>query len=82
MTGVDTNLLIALAAVGHPHHGRAVEAFEHELKAGERMALSASVAAEFLHAITDPRRFTPALEMRSALVWLEAWTAAVERRLA
>lgn len=63
MTGIDANVLVALAAQSHPSHSQAVRVFESELSADEEFVLSPSVAAEFLHAVTDPRRLTPALEM-------------------
>lgn len=77
MIGIDANVLVALAAESHPCHSGAVGVFERELAADEQIVLSLSIAAEFLHAVTDPRRFTPALEMPEALRWLRDWTAAV-----
>ena len=70
MIGIDTNVLVALAVKSHPSHSQAVALFERELSADEEIALSISVAAEFLHAVTDLRRFTPALEMAEAIRWL------------
>lgn len=39
--------------------------------------MSPSVAAEFLHVVTDARRITPALDMNDALAWLQAWATEV-----
>src|SRR5881396_2226755 len=77
MIGVDANLLVALAAKEHPSHSQAVAAFERELAADEEFVLSPSVTAEFLHAVTDPRRLSPAQTMSDAITWLRAWTTEV-----
>lgn len=77
MIGIDANVLVALAVAGHPHHARAVHAFERALAAGEQLVLSVGVAAEFLHVVTDPRRIEPAQEMPEAVAWLRAWSAEV-----
>src|SRR5206468_12851633 len=77
MIGIDANVLVALAAKSHPSHSQAMTVFERELAADEEIALSLSVAAEFLHAVTDPRRLTPALEMTEAIRWLREWSTEV-----
>lgn len=77
MIGIDANVLVALAAKEHPHHSQAVEVFDLVLAADEDIVLSPSVAAEFLHVVTDPRRITPAQEMADAIVWLQAWATEV-----
>lgn len=78
MTGIDTNVLVALAVHSHPHHQRAVAAAEKQLAAaGGPFVISPVVVAEFLHAVTDPKRVQPALTMRAARAWLEEWGRAV-----
>lgn len=78
MTGLDTNVLVALAVRGHPHHQRALAAAAEELSAdGGPFVISPVVVAEFLHAVTDPRRVQPALPMTEAQAWLETWSRAV-----
>ena len=77
MIGIDANVLVALAAKSHPSHTQAVSVFERELAADEEVVLSLSVAAEFLHAVTDPRRLTPALEMTEAILWFQEWSTEV-----
>src|SRR6266487_7012956 len=78
MIGVDANVLVALAAKSHPIHTQAITVFERELAADEEIVLSLSVAAEFLHAVTDPRRLSPAQEMREAIGWLRDWNTQVK----
>jgi predicted nucleic acid-binding protein len=77
MIGVDANVLVALATTSHANHSQAVSVFERELAAKEEIALSPSIAAEFLHVVTDPRRLTPALEMREAIRWLREWSTEI-----
>jgi len=77
MIGIDANVLVALAAKEHPSHSQAVAMFERELAADEEFILSPAVAAEFLHAVTDPRRLTPAQPMTEAIAWLRAWMTEV-----
>jgi predicted nucleic acid-binding protein len=49
--------------------------------AGDRIAIAPQVLAEFLHVVTDPRRFTQPLEMDEAYDVAEQWwtTTEVER---
>jgi predicted nucleic acid-binding protein len=77
MIGIDANVLVALAVQSHQHHSQAVAVFERELDAGETIVLSLSIAAEFLHAVTDPRRFAPPLKMAEAIRWLRDWKTEV-----
>ncbi|MBI3418011.1 MAG: PIN domain-containing protein [Verrucomicrobia bacterium] len=77
MIGIDANVLVALAVKEHPSHSQAVSVFDRELTANEEVVLSPSVAAEFLHVVTDPRRITPAQEMTAAIFWLRAWATEV-----
>ena len=77
MIGIDANILVALAVKEHPAHSQAVKIFERELAADEEIVWSLSVAAEFLHVVTDPRRIAPAREMTEALAWLQTWIAEV-----
>jgi predicted nucleic acid-binding protein len=78
MTGLDTNVLVALASSTHPSHAQAVNVFEQRLADGDEIALGLLIAAEFLHVITDPKRVTPPLEMREAIEWLDGWAARVQ----
>lgn len=78
MTGLDTNVLVALAVRSHPHHHRALVAAAEVLSAnGGPLVISPEVVAEFLHVVTDPKRMQPALTMTEAQVWLDKWSEAV-----
>ncbi len=63
MTGLDTNVLVALASSTHPRHAQAFNTLEQKLEEGEEIALGLLIAAEFLHVITDPKRITPPSRM-------------------
>ena len=78
MTGLDTNVLVAVAVRSHPHHQRALAAAADVLAANRGpLVITPVVVAEFLHAVTDPRRVQPALTMTEAQAWLETWSQAV-----
>jgi predicted nucleic acid-binding protein len=71
MTGLDTTVLVQLADVGHGDHGRAEAFFQAEAAAGNNLLLTPQVIAEFLHLITDTRRFERAVSMVAALDWVD-----------
>lgn len=78
MTGVDANILVALAIGDHPLQSRSVQRVAAELAAGRRLVTTAAVLVEFLHVSTDLRRFSPPLLMEESLGWVEAWLAKEE----
>jgi predicted nucleic acid-binding protein len=64
MTGLDTNLLVALAVESHPKHSAARSILSVELTSGTDLALVQGVAAEF----AAPASFTPrTAEVRSSV---------------
>jgi predicted nucleic acid-binding protein len=71
MTGIDTNILVQLCLANHPGNKATLAAVQQELQAGNVIVFTASVVAEFLHVITDSRRFTDALSMTEALDWVD-----------
>ena len=66
-TGIDTSLLVAAEVLSHPDHSRARAKLQSVTQAGEQLALAPQVLAEFVHIVTDPRRFTAPLDMAAAL---------------
>ena len=70
MIGVDGNILVQLALADHPANVRTIAAVQSEMQAGSRLVFPSLIATEFLHVITDERRFAPALAMPEALDWM------------
>jgi len=71
MTGLDCNILVQLAFQDHPANARTVAAVQSEAQRGSRLVFPPLVINEFLHVITDERRFSPPLTMNEALDWME-----------
>jgi predicted nucleic acid-binding protein len=71
MTGADANILVQLAFSQHPAFSQTTVLIDAELARGVQVMVPASVVTEFLHVITDTRRFTPALTMDAAIDWLD-----------
>jgi predicted nucleic acid-binding protein len=75
MTGLDCNILVQLALQDHPANGATVAAVQAEVQRGNRLVFPPLVLDEFLHVITDERRFSPPLTMLEALDWVESFLA-------
>src|SRR5688500_9671721 len=79
MIGIDTTFLVQLELRELPLHTRA-----HSLLATEALdvqvpvALAPQVIAEFIHVVTDPRRFQEPLTMQQALAKAQFWWNAAE----
>ena len=71
MIGLDCNVLVQLAIADHPANARTLAAVESETQHGEKLVFPSLVATEFLHVVTDERRFAPPLTMSEALAWME-----------
>ncbi len=81
MIGIDTTFLVQLEIREMPEHRRAHELLRREvLEAEEELALTPQVLAEFLHIVTDPKRFQHPLIMEQALVKARFWWSAREVR--
>ena len=75
MTGLDCNILVQLALQDHPANAATIAAVQAEVQRGQRLVFPSLVINEFLHVITDPRRFDPPLTMTQALDWMESFLA-------
>ena len=71
MTGLDCNILVQLALADHPAHTATVAVVQTETQRGEPLVFPSLVVTEFLHVVTDARRFDPPLTMIEALDWME-----------
>ncbi|MEI7941533.1 MAG: type II toxin-antitoxin system VapC family toxin [Verrucomicrobiota bacterium] len=75
MTGLDCNIVVQLALADHPANVRTVAAVQAEVQRNSRLVFPPLVVTEFLHVVTDGRRFVPPLGMREALDWIEEFLA-------
>jgi predicted nucleic acid-binding protein len=76
--GLDTSFLLAVEIVEHAHHADALRLLTELLAQGDRMAIAPQVLAEFVHVVTDERRFQQPFPMETALNKSEHWWNAAE----
>ncbi len=68
MTGIDTTFLIDLEVMESPRHAAAVELFNQWRKENNSiLVIYSTVFNEFLHVITDQKRFTNPVPMEQAI---------------
>lgn len=81
MIGLGTSFLVAVAVREHPLHAAAWALFERDMRgrAGS-VAIATQVLAEFVHVVTDPRRFERPLDVDAALAIADRWWTARETR--
>ena len=75
MIGLDCNILVQLAIADHPANAKTLAAVQAETARGKKLVFPPLVATEFLHVVTDERRFAPPLTMSEAIAWLEDFLA-------
>ena len=75
MIGLDCNILVQLALADHPANAATISAVSDQVQSGRRLMVPSSIVTEFLHVVTDQRRFTPPLTMNEALEWTEDFLA-------
>ena len=79
MTGLDTTVLLAHEIYEVAGHESVRAHFANGSgKGGMRYGLAPQVLQEFLHVVTDPRRFEHPLSMSDALARARAWWEAEE----
>jgi predicted nucleic acid-binding protein len=76
--GIDTTFLVEVEVREHPGHDAARTRLEEILRAGDHLFLAPQVLAEFIHIVTDPRRFTDPLPIDRAVSRAEFWWNAKE----
>jgi predicted nucleic acid-binding protein len=76
--GLDTGILIAYEAAGHPQHADSEALFRRCLSNGDDFALAPQVLAEFVHVLTDRNRFAQPLTIEAALGRAAMWWTASE----
>ena len=79
MIGADTTFLVQLELVELPAHKAAQELLHNAiLQPQVPLALAPQVLAEFIHVVTDPRRFQYPLTSEEALAKARFWWQATE----
>lgn len=76
--GLDTSFLVALEVSSHGEHAACRSRFQRLLKAEDSFALAPQVLAEFIHVVTDLRRFSAPLTVEQAISRAEIWWNAAE----
>jgi len=76
--GLDTTFLVQADVKEHPGHEAAKAKLDELVDAGDRLVLAPQVVAEFVHIVTDPRRFAKPLMMPQAVERAELWWHAEE----
>jgi predicted nucleic acid-binding protein len=81
MIGLDTTFLVHVELVEMPEHPRASSWLQsHLVGGGEELAIAPQVLCEFIHIVTDPKRFQRPLSMDAAIVKASHWWNAAEVR--
>ncbi len=79
MTGLDTTFLVQVEIQEADGHGAALELLRREIVGRDREAgLAPQVLSEFVHVVTDGRRFERPLSMAQALARADFWWNATE----
>lgn len=80
MIGIDTSFLVAWAIPEHPAHRQCRGLLEEALAGEQSFGLTSGILAEFIHVVTDPRRFSRPLDRESASAIARFWANADEVR--
>ena len=74
--GLDSNILVQLALETHARHLATRALVEAEWEMENELVFPSLVVTEFLHVVTDPKRFANApFSMVEALEWIEAFVS-------
>src|SRR5438552_2328621 len=76
--GLDTGFFVAAEVTEHADHTDARATLARLLGAGDQIAIAPQVLAEFIHIVTDPRRFSQPLDMTTARQIAEQWWTATD----
>ena len=76
--GIDTGFLVAAELVEHADHAWARQKLVDVLGNADRLAIAPQVVAEFIHIVTDSRRFAQPLNFKRACDLAEQWWTAAD----
>jgi predicted nucleic acid-binding protein len=71
--GLDTTFLVAVEVACHAEHAAARTLAAALRQEGDRFAIAPQVVAEFVHIVTDGKRFSAPLTMIQALERIHIW---------
>jgi predicted nucleic acid-binding protein len=71
--GLDTTFLVAVEVACHADHVAARRFADSVRQQGDRFAIAPQVIAEFIHIVTDPKRFSAPLKMAQAVDRAQIW---------
>jgi len=74
--GIDTGFLVAAELAEHPAHSATRAKLASLIADGDRLVLAPQVLAEFLHVVTDARRFERPIAMNEAWRLVGQWWTA------
>lgn len=74
--GLDTGFLVAVEVVEHADHAAARGTLARLIAASDKVGIAPQVLAEFIHVVTDSRRFSNPLDMVAARQIAEQWWTA------
>jgi predicted nucleic acid-binding protein len=78
MIGLDTSILVAQAIAEHPQHEASQRWLDDEIARNQTFVITSGILAEFIHIVTDGRRFEIPLAMSEALQRAAFWSEARE----
>lgn len=78
MIGLDTSILVAHAIAEHPQHEASQRWLDEEIARNQTFAITSGILAEFIHIVTDGRRFETPLAISEALERAAFWREARE----
>jgi predicted nucleic acid-binding protein len=78
MIGLDTSILVAHAIAEHPQHDASHQWLDAEISRNQTFAITSGILAEFIHVVTDARRFETPLGVSDALGRAAFWSEARE----
>jgi predicted nucleic acid-binding protein len=81
MIGLDTTVLIAFEIKEHPLNHRVKEGIHQHVRSDGILAIAPQVFDEFLHVVTDAKRFARPLNMSDALARIAFWRQAKEVKM-
>jgi predicted nucleic acid-binding protein len=76
--GLDTGFLVAAEITEHAEHAAARSTLGQVVSTGDTIAIAPQVLAEFIHIVTDSRRFAKPLDMTAARELAGQWWTARE----